>query len=220
MISGDRVCVLAWKRAADGRRSPYPAEQLCVRGACDARRAEFYTGRELARAAAATLDRYGAVIPDDGRRPVWPESLVGSITHTDGFIGAAAGCESVFEGIGLDAESGVMHREAIDLALTPRELDAITATPIGQRESRLTLAFSAKEALFKALPRNMQRDADFNRVEVHPQANGILRFTRPGRPGELLPVQGVWWRKRHCVVTLVVLIRENVANYERGSMNL
>ena len=65
-----------------------PAEEAAfVAQAVEKRRAEFARGRSCARAACATLGVSGQIIPVGQRRaPIWPASLVGSITHCRGLV--------------------------------------------------------------------------------------------------------------------------------------
>ena len=135
-----------------GASSPYAAERAAVARAVPARRAEFLTGRLLARAALADLGVAPSEIarrPD--RAPAWPAGLIGSITHTGGLCAALvarpAGSGAII-GVGIDVELDVRLDDAvIDRVLTPGERGALGA----RRGRDAVVAFSAKEALFKAI---------------------------------------------------------------------
>jgi 4'-phosphopantetheinyl transferase EntD len=112
------------------------------------RRREFAMGRAAARAALADLDdRPPPSIPVGERRaPVWPEGVVGSITHSDGFCAAAVARASEFAAVGIDAEAVRELPAAVrDLVVTAGELRAPLSGPPWD-----VVAFSAKEAVFKA----------------------------------------------------------------------
>ena len=119
--------------------------------AVPARQAEFYTGRHLARLALADLGVATAPIERrDDRSPVWPAGVLGSITHTTGICAAAvvrAGTNGLV-GLGIDAEQdAVLDPSVVDRVLTWAERRAL-----GDRAAAdAIVAFSAKEALFKAL---------------------------------------------------------------------
>ncbi|WP_394816075.1 4'-phosphopantetheinyl transferase family protein, partial [Clavibacter michiganensis] len=79
-------------------------ESDAVATALPGRRAEFVTGRVLARRALAALGRRPGSIPvaRDGA-PVWPAGIVGSITHCVGLRACAVGRRDEHAGIGIDA---------------------------------------------------------------------------------------------------------------------
>lgn len=115
------------------------------------RQAEFLAGRVCARAALLALDGV-AVVPDIGedRAPVWPGHACGSITHGSGWAAAVVARKAQWRGLGLDVETVMNATRAQRLAgeiLTPTELGRMTED-VGLA---VTLTFSLKEALFKAL---------------------------------------------------------------------
>jgi enterobactin synthetase component D / holo-[acyl-carrier protein] synthase len=99
-----------------------------------------------------------AILPrDDGptwarRAPRWPLGLVGSLTHTDGFFGAALAYGTRVSAIGIDAEANApLPAEVVDLVLREEErrvVAALTRTSPDIAWDRL--AFSAKESVYKA----------------------------------------------------------------------
>ena len=75
------------------------AERALIAGAVDKRRAEFATARALARQLFADHGREGAELLNDATRaPVWPEGLVGSISHTRGYCGVVVGSRARYRG--------------------------------------------------------------------------------------------------------------------------
>jgi len=71
------------------------------------RRAEFSLGRYCARRALSKFELESVPIlrNTESREPYWPESVRGSITHSDGFAAAAVGLAKDVSGIGIDLES-------------------------------------------------------------------------------------------------------------------
>jgi enterobactin synthetase component D len=119
------------------------------------RQAEFLAGRLCARAALQQLDGHQWV-PDigDDRAPIWPTDICGSITHSTGWAAAIVAHKQHWRGLGLDTENLLSHERATRLAaeiLTPWEMQQMAAEPEEQVALRVTLTFSIKEALFKAL---------------------------------------------------------------------
>lgn len=119
------------------------------------RQAEFLAGRLCARAALQHLDQRDWV-PDIGedRAPIWPDDVCGSITHSHGWAAAIVAHKHDWRGLGLDTEKLLSHERATRLAgeiLTPAEMKQLAAGPVEQTALRVTLTFSIKEALFKAL---------------------------------------------------------------------
>jgi 4'-phosphopantetheinyl transferase EntD len=83
------------------------------------------------------------------REPLWPEGVVGSLTHTAGFCAAAVTTRITYAGLGIDAEPDGSLSEAVAARVCQRgELDA--ASMLGLNEGTLArVLFSAKEAVYK-----------------------------------------------------------------------
>ncbi len=122
------------------------------------RKAEFLAGRHCARLALARASEGrgppAASLPIGPQRaPVWPEGYVGSITHTRGFVAAAAAPAGRLRSLGLDSER-LMSAETADsvrsMVALEGELEALAGAGFDARHL-LTLVFSAKETLYKCL---------------------------------------------------------------------
>ncbi|WP_457489096.1 4'-phosphopantetheinyl transferase family protein [Tardiphaga sp. P5_C10] len=136
------------------------------------RQAEFFFGRLVARAALQLqgLQVAGITIGDQ-RQPVWPEGVIGSISHIEGLAAAVVSSADVYGGLGVDIES--VHTVG-------KEPQALLATVVDEQEyayllSRhanegfdvlLTTAFSAKESLFKGAHAAVGRYFDFSSARV------------------------------------------------------
>jgi 4'-phosphopantetheinyl transferase EntD len=128
-----------------------PDEGLYVAKAVAKRVGEYTAGRLCARRAlqglgvADTAIRVGAA-----REPLWPEAVVGSITHTTGFCAAVVASKSNLVSVGLDSEiAGSVKPQLFPSICTPAEIDWIQRLPIEQQGDAATLIFSAKEAFYK-----------------------------------------------------------------------
>ncbi|TYO64156.1 4'-phosphopantetheinyl transferase superfamily protein [Bradyrhizobium hipponense] len=118
--------------------------------------------------------------------PVWPVGIIGSITHTDGYVAAAAARRGCLDAIGIDSErilSAKVAREVSSLVVSESELDRIASKTELDRIKALTLCFSAKESLFKCLHPLIDQyfdylDAEVVSVQVEARRFGI-RLERP-----------------------------------------
>jgi 4'-phosphopantetheinyl transferase EntD len=131
----------------------FPEEAALVARATEKRRREFTTGRECARGALAALGIAAAPILRGYRgAPLWPDGIVGSITHCAGYCAAAVARTQDLLTIGLDAEpnaalpGGVL--ELISLPAERARLRELAATAPAIAWDRLL--FCAKEAVYKA----------------------------------------------------------------------
>lgn len=134
------------------------------------RQAEFLAGRVCARAALLQLEGLDC-IPGMGedRAPIWPAHISGSITHTTGRAAAIVAHKAQWSGLGMDLENLLDTERAARLAgeiLTPAELQRMAAGPREQHALWVTLTFSVKESLFKALYPIVQQRFYFEHAEV------------------------------------------------------
>src|SRR4051794_5603406 len=115
-------------RTAYARTDPpeariFPAEAAIVASAVAKRRDEFTTVRHCARLALAELGVPPAPILRGVRgAPVWPDGIVGSMTHCAGYRGAAVARSGEAAGIGIDAEvHGPLPTGVLDLVSSEQE---------------------------------------------------------------------------------------------------
>jgi 4'-phosphopantetheinyl transferase EntD len=141
------VCVDAY--GSDWGSVLLPEELAVVADATEPRRTEFAAGRCCAREALSRLGHPGSpILRGPHREPLWPEGIVGSITHSADYCAAAVAAQRDILSLGIDAEVNATLPDGV-VQLTMTELEA------GQID-RMTgvhacaLIFSAKEALFKA----------------------------------------------------------------------
>ncbi|EIK98309.1 4'-phosphopantetheinyl transferase [Pseudomonas sp. M47T1] len=131
------------------------------------RQAEFLAGRLCARTALqqlAAIDHVPAIGED--RAPLWPPGISGSISHGTGWAGAVVARHSDWQGLGLDMETLLGEERATRLAgeiLTPAELARMDPA---QASLTVTLTFSIKESLFKALYPIVGKRFYFEHAEV------------------------------------------------------
>jgi enterobactin synthetase component D len=83
------------------------------------------------------------------RSPAWPDEVIGSISHNQKFVGAAVSSGQKLLGIGIDFE--VIGRAKLELNRYIRNKEDIDSHPSLNPNELLTIIFSAKESLYKAL---------------------------------------------------------------------
>lgn len=119
------------------------------------RRAEFVAGRHAAKLALAHFGCSSAVGRGASGAPKWPPGFCGSISHGADLALAAVTPDWMYRGLGIDVERVVSSELADELARYVRrpEEDAVLsrALPALSAGQRLSLIFSAKESLFKAV---------------------------------------------------------------------
>ncbi|QFY62616.1 4'-phosphopantetheinyl transferase superfamily protein (plasmid) [Rhizobium grahamii] len=129
-----------------------PEETVAMRGAVLSRQNEFAAGRHCARVAMAELGRHGLAVAMGGdRAPIWPDGLVGSISHCGSWCAAAvARIADGFAAIGIDIEAaGPLEIDLAKEICTNGEREWLAAMPEAKRGLLLAAIFSAKEATYK-----------------------------------------------------------------------
>jgi 4'-phosphopantetheinyl transferase EntD len=193
----------------------YPAEAEHLRLAVAKRRDEFATVRGCARRALRQLGlSRPAMVPDRGGEPPWPEGIVGSMTHTDGYCAAAVAQRLRVRSLGIDAEQNAPLPEDV-LALIAgtaerARLDALASEHPGVAWDRLL--FSAKESVYKTWYPVIGTSLGFDDVDLRLGVDGTftveLTNTEHGEPAARLlsRVSGWWWvASGHLVTGALVL---------------
>lgn len=139
------------------------------------RRRQFLMGRLAAREVLAALKRGDLPIGSGERgEPLWPEDIVGSITHTASValaVGAFAksGCAV---GIDIEDKARSLSHAVIERISTEGEREWLFEEKGLVNERALTL-FSVKESVFKALYPTLRRELSFKDAEVRLQGDFI-----------------------------------------------
>ncbi|MFQ3224633.1 MAG: 4'-phosphopantetheinyl transferase EntD [Lentimonas sp.] len=125
----------------------YIEEGEHLENAVVARRNEFIAGRRCARSVLSGIGQAACALPADADGiPMWPETAVGSISHSRGLCCAVAATADATICLGLDLEKTTR--------LSPRAMERVVhpleASFVGDDQAKGSLLFSAKEAFFKA----------------------------------------------------------------------
>jgi 4'-phosphopantetheinyl transferase EntD len=129
---------------------PFPEEEPLVARSVAKRRNEFVTVRYCARQALGELGLPPVpILKGDKGEPCWPDGVVGSLTHCEGFRGAVVGRSAEVRSVGIDAEPhGVLPKGVLDAISLPAERAELTGLPANLHWDRIL--FCAKEATYKA----------------------------------------------------------------------
>ena len=130
--------------------APMPEEEALIARSVSKRRNEFVTVRHCARLAMGQLGVPDSpILKGEKGEPQFPNGLVGSLTHCEGYRGAVVGRQSAVRSIGIDAEPhGVLPNGVLDAISLPVERREISDLPTGLHWDRIL--FCAKEATYKA----------------------------------------------------------------------
>jgi 4'-phosphopantetheinyl transferase EntD len=183
-----------------------PVDEVLVRRMAPKRRAEFVAGRACARAALADLGvRAAPLKPDVSRAPSWPTGFAGSITHTDGYCAAVTAPRTLCKGLGVDAERISRVSQTLwNSILTPGEFVNLHELEPCERQARVALTFSAKEAFFKAQHPFTGTWLEFEDVVIAVEASGFSLFCAK-TPRFTAPIRGRFVIKGDLVLTAVSL---------------
>lgn len=156
-----------------------PQEKGCIEAAVEKRQREFATARVLARHLLAEygIHRY-PLLNDNDRVPIWPEGIVGSISHCDQCcMVALMNKNEKTINIGIDVEPD----NAIDADLWPSfatdcELRWIESFANISSGRLAHLLFSAKEATYKCIFPVTRKFIEFHDIEIEFDLNAGLFY--------------------------------------------
>ncbi|MEU3880352.1 4'-phosphopantetheinyl transferase family protein [Streptomyces californicus] len=204
----------------------FPEEEALMARSVAKRRNDFATARACARRAMAGLGLPPVAILHGHRgKPLWPEGIVGSLTHCHGYRAAALAREQDVLSLGIDAEPHAPLPEGVrELVTLPAERERIG--PQAEEGSGALhwdrVLFSAKESVFKTWYPVTGVELDFVEADLtmhqesDPGGGGTpgaacgtftarLLLTDPALPTTL---RGRW-RIEDGVIATAVLVRPN-----------
>jgi 4'-phosphopantetheinyl transferase EntD len=132
------------------------------------RLSDFSTGRYSAIKALEQLGFYDVVIRiGKDREPIWPDGVVGSISHSNKLVGAIVAKKSEQISLGLDIEEiGRVTPDLFDLVFTEKEKSYLSSFTGRKLEKQSTMIFSVKEAFYKFQHPITKTFLDFLDVEL------------------------------------------------------
>ncbi|MHB9857849.1 4'-phosphopantetheinyl transferase family protein [Streptomyces sp. YIM S03343] len=191
----------------------HPGEEALVARAVTKRRREFAAVRACARLA---MEKLGvpprAVLTGEGGAPRWPDGLVGSMTHCDGYCAAALVRAADLASLGIDAEPhSVLPDDVVPYVFLPDEAERLRALALRRPEVHWDrILFSAKESVYKAWYPLTGKWLDFTEADiVFDEGSGFraeLLVPGPVLDGRRVGVfEGRWKVEREIVTTAVVV---------------
>lgn len=171
-------------RIADADDMLDPAERAAIEHAVAKRQQEFIAGRICARQA---LKRLGIAAGHLRRLPnrsiAWPDGIIGTVSHSEIWCGAAVARRSAAAGIGLDIETVACVEENLwRRILTHEERAWLEGHPAAAAQQWVALIFSAKEALYKCIASLLERRIGFVDAVIIPdphQSSFAVRLNAP-----------------------------------------
>lgn len=191
----------------------FPAEAILVAEVTEKRRREFTGARACARLALARAGLVPApILPGPSGAPRWPAGIVGSMTHCQGYRGAAVARADRFAAIGIDAEPHDILPAGV-LAKVAREPEQTALAGLRGRAPEFCwdrILFSAKESVFKAWSPMTSRPLRFTEAEVDFDRSGAfvarLLAAGPVAAGRRIDAfEGRWAVGRGLVATAVAV---------------
>lgn len=184
----------------------FEAEEAALGTAVNSRRREFVTARACAREALAILGHpVVAIASGPAGEPLWPEGVVGSITHCDGLRACALAPATAVAAIGLDAEvNQPLPPGVLASVASATERLALPAADGVVHWDRLL--FSAKEAAYKAWFAMTGRMLGFEDAAVIVSAT-TGTFTARAMDGIEPDLEGRWAADASHLATIVVAPR-------------
>ncbi|MDR1063132.1 MAG: 4'-phosphopantetheinyl transferase superfamily protein [Azoarcus sp.] len=195
------IFIPAVRKAMEERLPPDSALRLALGEMSVKRRTEFVAGRICA---ARSLRKMGIVaefpLPMQDRLPAWPSGVLGSISHCATMAVAMTAMKSKYCALGVDVESLIDFDVAPEIQQSvcrDEELSGLERY-VPCRARSLTVLFSAKEALYKALFPLIGKFEDFRAAELRTCEAGslVLRLTHDwaacSRAGTKIRVRYAW----------------------------
>ena len=132
------------------------------------RLSHFCTGRFSAKVALKKLgiENYGILAGPDGE-PIWPEGIVGSISHCNDLAGAIVTNDPKIKSIGLDIErtNRVKHK-MWNMCFTIKEKEFLNHIENSELNYYTTLLFCLKESFYKAQYPITKNELWFTDIEI------------------------------------------------------
>lgn len=140
------------------------AEKNVIETVVQKRREEFSTGRLCAHSAMRAIiphEKPQPLLPGKKREPLWPDGLIGSISHSADRCLAVVSLDPAIKSLGLDIEKREGIKPGVrDLICSTEELSMLKEYE--HNPEAWKLIFSAKESVYKALFPILQRWIGFS----------------------------------------------------------
>jgi len=131
------------------------------------RMTDFCTGRYCLRQCTEKLGFTGDILIGERGKPLLPNHIAASISHSKTLCGAIAANTDSFVALGFDIETaGRVHKDMWHLLFTKNETEMLMAMDTEQQQLHTTIFFSMKEAFYKMQYPITGTYLDFPEVEI------------------------------------------------------
>lgn len=168
----------------------HPEEQQQLTSQLRSRRDEYSSGRRLAKIALAHFGVAQAPVLRDGRRPIWPPEVWGSISHSAHMAACVMCRRRDYTGIGVDiAPLTALNRDVSHRILDTDELQWIEKF---RNHEWWTACFTAKEAIYKSVNEATGEFLGFRDVhlKLQPEDQSFTAETVGGKKSAALVTRG------------------------------
>ena len=164
----------------------------------------FVSGRRCVRALQKQLNLSQFELPGGEFGPIWPNELVGSISHSRELAAATILRDAVSVGIDIECQRR-LKVDAVRRVATKEEYSRYSVVP----NFDWTLLFSAKESVFKAFSPLARRYIGFQEVEllldVATQSFSVRYFGNTVDKGLIEKAEGHWRALAGHIITIVTV---------------
>ncbi|MDU0477918.1 4'-phosphopantetheinyl transferase superfamily protein [Staphylococcus chromogenes] len=173
----------------------HPLEKALVAHSVDVRKAEFGDARWCAHQALKQLGRDSGqpILRGERGMPLWPASVSGSMTHTEGLRAAVVAPRLLVRSMGLDAEPALpLPGDVIGSVAREGELAQLDRLRAAGIDCSDRLLFCAKEATYKAWFPLTHRFLGFDQAEIDVRDDGTFVSYLLVRPTPVPFISGKW----------------------------
>ncbi len=173
----------------------HPLEKALVAHSVDIRKAEFGDARWCAHEALRELGRDSGdpILRGERGMPLWPSSVSGSLTHTDGFRAAVVAPRLLVRSMGLDAEPAEpLPKDVLGSIARVGEVPQLKRLEDNGVHCADRLLFCAKEATYKAWFPLTHRWLGFEQAEIDLRDDGTFVSYLLVRPTPVPFISGKW----------------------------
>ncbi|QSP93690.1 4'-phosphopantetheinyl transferase superfamily protein [Marinobacter salinisoli] len=155
--------------------SPYQEERDLVSLAVEKRQMEFFTGRKLARQALSKANAAeGPILRGPTGNPIWPDGIVGSITHDRSYALAVVAQSPPLKGLGIDLVENTATVTSDVGPLVMHDAEFRLLTELFPSQNIGAVAFSIKESVVKALSPHLDRYLDMLDIHLAGDGNALV----------------------------------------------
>lgn len=150
-----------------------------IQSASEKRMLEFSTGRYCAKTLLATfgIENY-SILSGDNREPIWPDQVIGSISHSNDLCGAVATSSTSLKSVGLDIERiKPLKKDIGRIVCTENEKKWIAAQKQSSYDLLVLIIFSLKEALYKCVFQRDKIKIGFSECEILPNTSNNIALS-------------------------------------------